>query len=88
MKKVTTMASILFGATLLIASAGVDLSAGEMKCGSGKCGGAMEKPVKKSAAAKCGTSEKKDMKCGSGKCGGEKKAKKTMKCGSGKCGGN
>lgn len=40
MKK-STLSSLLFGATLLLASGTLSLSAAEMKCGAGKCGGAM-----------------------------------------------
>ena len=82
MKKLN-IAAMLLGATLFTGLGAVSLSASDMKCGAGKCGSKMEKPVKK-------------MKCGAGKCGDAKKAKmkemkkekkKAMKCGTGKCGG-
>ena len=78
MKKLN-VAAMLLGATLFVGLSATSVSASEMKCGAGKCGSKMEKPVKK--AMKCGA-EKKAMKCGA-----EKKAKKAMKCGTGKCGG-
>jgi len=82
MKKLS-LASMLLGAALFTGVGAVSLSANGMKCGAGKCGGAMEKPTKK-----CGNAKKMPMKkCGAGKCGDEKKAKKkAMKCGAGKCG--
>ena len=87
MKKLN-VAAMLLGATLFVGFSATSVSASEMKCGAGKCGGAMEKPAKKAmkcGAGKCGGAEKKAKKAM--KCGAEKKAKKAMKCGTGKCGG-
>jgi len=86
MKKFS-LATMLVSAALFTGVSAVSLSANGMKCGAGKCGGAMEKPVKKSAAGKCGNAKKiPAKKCGAGKCGDAKKVKKVMKCGAGKCG--
>ncbi len=91
MKKLN-LAALLLGAGLFMTMGTTSLSAEGMKCGAGKCGSSMDKPVSKCGgdkAAKCGA-DKKASKCGgdkAAKCGGEKKApKKAMKCGAGKCG--
>ena len=63
----------------LVATAALMMAGEGMKCGAGKCGGSMTKPM-----------AKKEMKCGAGKCGMATKDKNTtkkMKCGAGKCGG-
>jgi len=86
------IASLLLGATLFTGIGALSLSASEMKCGAGKCGGSMDMPSSKCGAKKsnkkCGSASKdtKVMKCGAGKCGKAMKESKTMKCGAGKCG--
>jgi hypothetical protein len=84
MKKLNTAAMFL-GVTLFMGLSAVSLSAGDMKCGAGKCGSSMEKPAKKMkyCAGKCAGMDK-AKKCGDAK----KEKKKAMKCGMGKCGGN
>ncbi|WP_455756920.1 hypothetical protein [Sulfurimonas sp.] len=90
MKKLNLVALIL-GAALFLGFGATTASAQGMKCGAGKCGKAMEKPLK---AGKC---TNKDCECGDNcqcgancKCGkngnSKKAAKASMKCGAGKCG--
>ena len=81
MKKLNLMA-LLLGASLFLVMGTTTLSASDMKCGAGKCGSSMKKPVAKCGgdkAAKCGVS-KNATKCGgdkkAAKCGGDKKAPK------------
>lgn len=77
------LTALLLGAALFTGLGAVSLSAEDMKCGAGKCGGAKEEKVaKKCGAGKCGGSDK---KCGDGK-KEMKEKKKEMKCGAGKCG--
>jgi len=84
MKKLN-LAALLLGAALFTGFGAVSLSASEMKCGAGKCGSSMAKPMKKEDK-KCGASMKKeDKKCGASM---KKEKKKSMKCGKGKCGSN
>ncbi len=75
MRKITTVAAsmlLVFGASML--------SASEMKCGAGKCGGSMKMEKKeKKQMSKCGDAKMK-MKME------KKEKKKAMKCGVGKCG--
>lgn len=83
MKKLN-LTALLLGVALFTGFGAVSLSASDMKCGAGKCGGNMEKPMKK-GDMKCGAEMKEKMK--------EKKKKmmekkEAMKCGKGKCGGN
>ncbi len=88
MKKLN-LTALLLGAALFTGMGAVSLSAGDMKCGAGKCGSSMEKPMKKDGM-KCGA-KMKEMKKGDMKCGAkmkEMKKKKAMKCGKGKCGSN
>jgi len=81
------LTAMLLGAALFTGLGAVSLSASDMKCGAGKCGGKMEKPAKKCGAGKCGDAKKAPAKkCGAGKCGDAKKAPAKMKCGAGKCG--
>ncbi|MEN4053405.1 MULTISPECIES: hypothetical protein [Sulfurimonas] len=81
MKRLNVAAMLL--AAAFFVGFGTTASAEGMKCGAGKCGSKMEKPVKK---MKCGA---KMDKAEAKKCGDAKKAKKkAMKCGVGKCGGN
>jgi len=90
MKKLN-LTALLLGAALFTGIGAVSLSASDMKCGAGKCGGAMEKAEMKCGSGKCGSSMKKgSMKCDK-KC--DMKMKEEMKkgdkkCGKGKCGGN
>ena len=79
MKKLN-LTALLLGAALFTGLGAVSLSAGD-KCGAGKCGSKMEKPVKKCGDAKCGDAKKASAK----KCGDAKKAP-AKKCGAGKCG--
>lgn len=92
MKKMN-LTALLLGAALFTGLGVTSASAESMKCGAGKCGSSMKKPIE--ADGKCGAA-KKDTK-GSGKCGADKKATKSSgKCGAdkkaakqtGKCGGN
>ena len=69
MKKLN-LAALLFGAALFTGIGAVSLSASDMKCGAGKCGGAMEKGDMKCGAKMKEMKKKKAMKCGKGKCGG------------------
>jgi hypothetical protein len=99
MKKLN-LTALLLGAALFTGLGAVSLSAGDTKCGAGKCGSSMEKPMKKGDGSKCGDAMKKEgKKCGanmkkdSKKCGAEmkemkEKKKAAAKCGKGKCGGN
>jgi len=64
-------------ASMLLVFGMSTLSAGEMKCGAGKCGGGMKMEKKeKKKASKCGDSMKME----------KKEKKKAAKCGAGKCG--
>ena len=76
MKKLN-IAAMLLGATLFTGLGAVSLGASDMKCGAGKCGSKMGKPIKK---MKCDTGKcacmKKDKKCSA-----KKAKKKAMKCG-------
>jgi len=73
------LTALLLGAALFTGLGAVSLSANEMKCGAGKCGGGTtEKPAQKCGAGKCGGSDK---KCGDDK---KKSKKATTKCGAGK----
>lgn len=87
MKKLN-LTALLLGAALFTGLGAVSLSANDSKCGAGKCGASMEKPMKK-----CGDAKKANGK----KCGAEMKEKKKEmmekkkaagKCGKGKCGSN
>jgi len=87
------LTALLLGAALFTGLGAVSLSASDdMKCGAGKCGSSMKKPMKKEGDSKCGAGMKKEgMKCGAAmKEMQEKKEKKksSMKCGKGKCGAN
>jgi len=63
MKKLN-LTALLLGAALFTGLGAVSLSAGDMKCGAGKCGSSMAKPMKKEGK-KCGASMKKEgKKCG------------------------
>ena len=79
------LSALLLGAALFTGMGALSLSASDMKCGAGKCGGASEKPAKKCGAGKCGAKKSSAKKCGAGKCGGSKKSA-AKKCGAGKCG--
>jgi len=73
------LTALLLGAALFTGLGAVSLSASDMKCGAGKCGGAKaEKPAQKCGAGKCGGSDK---KCGDGK---KQSKKAATKCGAGK----
>lgn len=78
------LATLIFGALLLLGTAALPLSAD-----GGKCGASVEKPVKKCGAStpapKCGDGKGEKAKVPA-KCGGEKKAPASAKCGTGKCG--
>ncbi|WP_373036231.1 hypothetical protein [Sulfurimonas sp.] len=92
MKKLNVMA-LLFGAALFLGLGATTVSA-DMKCGAGKCGSSMQKPVKK-----CGGEKERTMRSNSDKCGAGKKGmmmdddsdnrrmkRDSDKCGSGKRG--
>ncbi len=92
MKKLN-LTALLLGAALFTGLGAVSLSASDMKCGAGKCGSSVKKPMKKESAMKCGAgmkemkgkkemTEKKEMKKM------KKMKKNSMKCGKGKCGSN
>jgi len=84
MKKLNLVA-LLLGAALFTGAGALSAAEG-MKCGAGKCGASMEKPVKKCGAGKCGDAKKAPTKkCGASKCGDAKKTP-AKKCGAGKCG--
>ena len=88
MKKLN-LTALLLGAALFTGLGVTSASAEGTKCGAGKCGAAMSKPVKKCGdakkeASKCGADKKASSKCGASKKEPVKKA--TMKCGAGKCG--
>ncbi|MDF1877718.1 hypothetical protein JHD47_07805 [Sulfurimonas sp. SAG-AH-194-L11] len=75
------LTALLLGAALFTGLGAVSLSAEDMKCGAGKCGGSdakSEKAAQKCGAGKCGDSAK---KCGDGK---KKSKKEATKCGAGK----
>lgn len=83
MKKLDFTA-LLLGAALFTGMGVTSASAESMKCGAGKCGSSMQKPVE--AATKCGAEKKATTE--SAKCGAKKKDEvKSAKCGAGKCGG-
>ncbi len=77
MKKLN-LTALLLGAALFTGLGVTSASAEGMKCGAGKCGKGMIKPIE--AEGKCGV--KKDDAMEAGKCGAEKKA--AMEAG--KCG--
>jgi len=73
------LTALLLGAALFTGLGAVSLSAEDMKCGAGKCGGeTKESPAKKCGAGKCGGNDK---KCGDDK---KKSKKAATKCGAGK----
>jgi hypothetical protein len=88
------LTALLLGAALFTGLGVTSASAEGMKCGAGKCGSSMTKPVE--AAGKCGASKKgveKSAKFGAeeegtmepAKCGASKKgAEKSAKCGDAK----
>ena len=82
------LSALLLGAALFTGLGVVSANASDMKCGAGKCGSKMEKPVKKCGSGKCGASMK-SKKCSVSmkgkKCGASMK-KVAKKCGAGKCG--
>ncbi|EQB40490.1 hypothetical protein M947_01445 [Sulfurimonas hongkongensis] len=92
MKKLN-LTALLLGVALFMGFGVTSASAEGMRCGAGKCGSSMKKPVE--AAGKCGTEKKTTKRAG--KCGAKKReAKEAGKCGAkkreakrkGKCGGN